>query len=208
MATYLDEDVFPETKEFTPNYAFIMRTLQLKQTQYDQGFAKVKSVYNSILNADMLGDDHKKRRDEIIANAEKALKDLPTMDLGLPQNVTAAKSAFQPFYEDEALLHDIAYTKTSKNNAQIGMSLQNSEKKEDRDRYWGTGVQYIMDGMDDYKNATDEQRRGMSARRYVAKPNVDDEIMKMFTDGKIKISRDSVSGQVKYTDENGISLLS
>jgi len=206
MATYLDEDVFPETKEFTPNYAFIMRTLQLKQTQYDQGFAKVKSVYNSILNADMLGEDHKQRRDEIIANAEKALKDLPTMDLGLPQNVTAAKSAFQPFYDDDALLHDIAYTKSSKNNVQQGLSLQNSEKKEDRDRYWGTGVQYIMDGMDEYKNATDEQRKGMSARRYVAKPNVDDEIYKLFADGKIKMTRDSVSGQVKYTDENGAAL--
>lgn len=206
MATYLDEDVFPQTKEFTPNYAFIMRTLQLKQTQYDQGFAKVKSVYNSILNADMLGEDHKQRRDEIIANAEKALKDLPTMDLGLPQNVTMAKSAFQPFYDDDALLHDIAFTKSSKNNVQKGLALQNSEKKEDRDRYWGTGVQYIMDGMDDYKNATDDQRKGMSARRYVAKPNIDDEIMKMFTDGKIKMSRDTISGQVKYTDENGAAL--
>lgn len=206
MATYLNQDVLPQIKDFTPNYEFIMRALQMKQTQYDQGFAKIKSVYNSILNADILGEDHKQRRNDIIANAEKALKDLPAMDLSLPQNVTTAKQAFQPFYEDQGILHDIYYTKQSKANLQGGMALQNAEDEEDRNRYWSTGVQYIYDGMEEYKNATDEQRKNMSARRYVAKPNVDDEILSLFKDGKLKISRDGVSGQVKYTDENGAAL--
>lgn len=206
MATYLDKDLTVATKEFTPNYSFIMRTLQLQQTQYDQGFSKVKSVYNSILNADLTGDDHKERRNQIIANAENSLKNLPTIDLSLPQNVTTAKKAFQPFYDDDALLEDIVFTKSSKSNAQSGAALQNAVKEEDRDRYWGTGVQYIMDGMEQYRTATDEERKGMSARRYVAKPNVDKQILDMFKDGKIKMSRDTVSGQVKYTDENGAAL--
>ena len=131
MATYLDQDLPIATKEFTPNYDFIMRTLQLQQTQYDQGFSKVKSVYNSILNADLTGEDHKERRNQIIANAENSLKNLPTVDLSLPQNVTTAKKAFQPFYDDEAILQDIVFTKTSKNNAQSGLALQNAEKEED-----------------------------------------------------------------------------
>lgn len=209
MATYLDQDLPVATKEFTPNYELIMRTLQLKQTQYDQGFSKVKSVYNSILNADMTGEDHKERRNQIIANAENALKNLPTVDLSLPQNVTTAKKAFQPFYEDDAMLQDIVFTKSSKTNVQNGVSLQDAEKKEDRDRYWGQGIQYIMDGIEEYKNATDDERKNMSARRYVAKPNIDDEIMKLFQDGKIKISRDYIggkNGEVKYTDENGKEL--
>jgi len=203
MATYLDQDIFPELDQFTPNYAFIMRTLQLKQTQYDQGFAKVKSIYNSIMNADMLGEDHKQKRDQIIANAEKTLKNLSTVDLSLPQNVTAAKNVFQPFYDDDALMHDIQYTRTSKSNIQSGLALQHAEKKEDRDRYWGTGVQYIMDGMEEYKNATDDQRKGMSSRRYVAKPNIDDQVMTYMKDNQIKMSIDKISGQAKYTDVNG-----
>lgn len=203
MATYLDQDIFPAVEAFTPNYAFIMRTLQLRQTQYDQGFAKIKSVYNSIINADMLGEDHKEKRDQIIANAEESLKNLSTVDLSVPQNVTAAKNVFQPFYDDDALMHDIQYTKSSKNNIQSGLALQNATKKEDRDRYWGTGVQYIADGMEEYKYATDDQRKGMSARRYVAKPNIDDQVMKYLKDRNISMAIDKVNGQVKYTDTNG-----
>lgn len=208
MATYLQDGVgyFPDEQLFTPDYNIIMRVLQTKQTQYDSAFNKLKSIQNSILSADLLADDTKKKRDDILKNAETALKDLPTIDLSLPQNYTAAKNIFQPFYDDKDILADMLYTKESKSNLQSGMALQNDAKEENRNRYWSQGVQYIYDGMEDFKNATPEERRGMRARRYVAKPNVDDGILKMFQEGKIKMSVDNLSGQAKYTDENGKQL--
>lgn len=44
MANYLQDGVgaFPQEQGFTPNYNFIMRTLEMRQNQYDQGFANVK----------------------------------------------------------------------------------------------------------------------------------------------------------------------
>lgn len=205
MATYLKDGVgqFPQEQGFTPNYNFIMRTLDMRQSQYDQGFSQVKSIYNSILNSEMLRDDNKERRDEIIANAKKSLQDLPTVDLSINKNVASAKSVFEPFYSDEGILKDITYTKQSKANAASGASLQNSQKEEDRNRYWGVGVQDIYDGMDEFKNASADEALNMNARRYVAKPQIGEKILKMFNEGKLKRTVDELSGMIKYTDENG-----
>lgn len=209
MASYLQDGigVFPQEQGFTPNYNFIMKALEMRQEQYNQGFSQIKNVYNSVLNAEMLGEDNKQRRDQIVSNAKKALQDLPMVDLSIAKNVTAAESVFKPFYEDTDILADIGYTKESKTNLSKGMSLQNAEKEEDRKRYWSIGIQDIYDGMDEFKNATPEQRRNMRARKYVAKPQISEEVLKMFNEGKLKRSVDQISGQIKYTTENGEQLI-
>ncbi len=205
MATYLPDGVgiFPQEQGFTPNYNFIMRTLEMRQNQYDQGFAQVKSVYNSVLGAELLKDENKERRDLIIANAQKALKDLPMVDLSIAKNVSAAKSVFKPFYEDEDILWDMSQTKEIKGQISRGSGLQYAEKEEDRKRYWGTGVQDLYDWIDDFKAASLTEARGMRARRYVGKPQVADEIFTLFKEGKLKVSIDKISGMQKITYENG-----
>ena len=208
MATYLQDGVgaFPQEQGFTPNYNFIMRTLDMRQNQYDQAFAQVKSVYNSVLSADLTRDDNKDRRDEILANAQKALKDLPMVDLSNPKNVTTAKNVFKPFYEDNNILWDMAQTKDGKSQIAKGMALQNSSKEEDRKRYWSVGVQDVYDWFDEFKSASADDALGMRSRRYVGKPQVSEQILKMFNEGKLKRSIDRIDGQVKYTYENGQEL--
>ncbi len=205
MATYLQDGVgiFPQEQGFTPNYNFIMRTLELRQNQYDQGFAQVKSIYNSVLNADLLKEENKERRDLIIANAEKALKDLPMIDLSIAKNVSTAKSVFKPFYEDDDILWDMTQTKDIKGQISRGSALQYAEKEEERKRYWGTGIQDLYDWIDEFKAASLTDARGMRARRYVGKPQVADEIFTLFKEGKLKVTVDKLSGMEKITYENG-----
>lgn len=208
MANYLQDGVgaFPQEQGFTPNYNFIMRTLEMRQNQYDQGFAQVKSTYNSILNSELLHDDNKKSRDQILNNAQYALKDLSTVDLGNPKNVTAAQSVFKPFFENDYILNDMVFTKAIKGQINSGMALQNASKEEDRNRYWNIGVQDLYDQVDQFKESSLDETLGMHARRYVAKPQVSEQVLKMFNEGKLKRSIDRISGQIKYTTENGEEL--
>lgn len=205
MATYLQDGVgaFPQEQPFVPNYNFIMRTLDMRQNQYDQGFAQLKSTYNSVLNSELLRTSNKETRDQIITNAQTALKDLPTVDLGNPKNVTAAQSVFKPFYENDDILVDMVFTKENKNQISRGTSLENSSDEKERKRFWTQGIEDLYNNQDEFKNATDEEARNMRSRRFVGKPQVADQILDMFTTGKLKRSIDVITGGIKYTYENG-----
>ena len=206
MATYLKGgvDYFPQETLFTPDYNLIQQTLQYKQGQYDKGFAQISRTARSIIDSDMTSAYAKNKRKEILSNAEQALKNLPNIDLSLPQNVASANSIFQPFYEDDGLLTDIMKTKSLKSEIKRGMALRDSDKEEERNRYWNVGVQDIYDNLEDLSKATDPQQiASLRTRRFVGKPMVYDKILKMFSDGKLKTSFDYLSGQFKYTDENG-----
>lgn len=209
MATYLKGgvDYFPQETLFTPDYNLIQQTLQYKQGQYDRGFAQLSKTARSIIDSDVTSAYSKDKRKQILANAEQALKNLPNIDLSLPQNLNTAYSIFQPFYEDDALLTDIMKTKSLKSEIQRGMSLRDSDKEEERNRYWNIGVQDLYDNLEDLSKATDPQQiTGLRTRRFVGKPQVSEKILKMFNDGKLKVSYDYLSGQYKYTDENGKAL--
>jgi len=206
MATYLKGgvDYFPQETLFTPDYSLIQQTLQYKQGQYDKGFAQVNKNARNIIDSEMSSVYAKDKRKEILSNAEQALKNLPNIDLSLPQNVGAANSIFQPFYEDEGILSDIMKTKSLKSEIQKGMSLRDSDKEDQRKRYWNIGVQDLYDNLEDLSKATDPQQiASLRTRRFVGKPQVSDQILKMFSDGKLKTSYDYLSGQYKYTNENG-----
>jgi hypothetical protein len=205
MATYLEGgvDFIPPVIPFQPNYNLILSTLQYRQGQYDQGFAQLKSSASSIINAQLLNETNIEKRKQIMANAESALKSLPTVDLSLPQNVAAAKNVFRPFYEDNDILLDMKETKSYMNERSKGLALRDSDKEEERKRYWSYGIQDLDDWADEFKKATPDQMKTMRSRRYVGKPMVGEKVLDMFKDGKLKREIDTITGQVKITDTNG-----
>lgn len=209
MATFLQgaTDFFPPDKLFTPNWGLIQQGLMLKQSRYDKGFAQLSSTARAVIDSPLLNEYSKERRTQILADAEQALKDLPNMDLSLPQNVAAASSLFRPFYEDNHILHDMVQTKQYMGQRQLGMDLSKAEKEEERSRYWSMGIEDLDNWADDFSKASPEEMMKMRSRRYVSKPKVGDEILKLFSDGKLKRSIDYLDGQFKYTDENGRTLL-
>jgi len=205
MATFLQgaTDFFPPEKLFTPNWGLIQQGLMLKQSRYDKGFAQLSSTARAVIDSPLLNEYSKERRKQILADAEQALKDLPNMDLSLPQNVAMASSLFRPFYEDNHILHDMVQTKQYMSQRQLGVDLSKAEKDEERNRYWSMGIEDLDNWADDFSKASPEEMMKMRSRRYVSKPNIDDQILKMFNDGKLKRVYDELDGQYKYTYENG-----
>lgn len=205
MATFLQgaTDFFPPEKLFTPDWSLIQQGLMVKQASYDKGFAQLSGTARAVIDSPLLNKYTKEIRSQVLANAEQALKDLPNLDLSLPQNAAEASSLFRPFYEDNRVLHDMVQTKQYMSERQRGLELSKSSKEEDRNRYWTYGIQDLDDWADEFSNIALDDVPKMRSRRYVSKPNVDDQILKMVVDGKLNVKYDELVGQYKYTNENG-----
>lgn len=111
MATYLPNvtDVFPEPALFTPDFSFLDKMLRRRQGLYEQGFAQVNSAYNFI-NRAVTNPYSIKLKDSFLKQAQENLKNLSALDLSQQQNVDAARSVFEPFVKNKAVLTDMAFT--------------------------------------------------------------------------------------------------
>lgn len=205
MATFLQgaTDFFPPEQLFTPNWSLIQQGLMVKQSAYDKGFAQLSGTARAVIDSPLLNKYTKEARKQILADAEQALKDLPNLDLSLPQNAAEASSLFRPFYEDENILFDMMQTKRYMSERQRGMDLAKSSKEEDRNRYWTYGIQDLDNWAEEFSDLSVDKLKDNPARSYIAKPNVDDKILKLFSEGKLKTSYDQLTGEFKFTYENG-----
>jgi hypothetical protein len=111
MATFIEnvQDVFPESKMFTPDFSFIDTMLKRKESQYEQGFAKLNNQY-SLINREVTHASNAAVRDQFLNNAKVNLKNLSSMDLSDQQNVNAAVNVFKPFYSNTNVIGDQALT--------------------------------------------------------------------------------------------------
>lgn len=207
MATYFkgDVDVFPQSS-FTPDYNFITAALEYRQKEYDQGFAQVKNSANSVINAQLTNEKNVEKRKMILSNAENAFKNLSSVDLSLSQNIDAAQSVFQPFYEDEGILTDIYNTKKYNREVQKAFSYRDSDKEDDRKRYWTTGVERIEMWREEFSKSDPSQLKSLQPPTYVAKPLVYEKVLSMFEKKLLNTSVDKESGKVLITDKNGQEL--
>lgn len=207
MATYLDGgvDFVPQESLFTPNYDLIVNTLQYKQNLYDKGFAQIKNTVGNIISADLTNPYSKQLRTQLLSNAEQQLKNLSNLDLGLSQNVATANSLFRPFYDNDYILKDYSFTKSIKNEMQKGMAYRSAEKDEERNKYWNEGIEYLQNKLEEFGNASPDEMMGKNVEMYTSKPQTYEKVMKLFSDGKLKVSTDMIgeNGEVMYTDENG-----
>ena len=67
MATYIQgvTDEFGQIVPYTPNWNFLERVYASGQSKYDQGFAKVKSLYNSLLNSPVTNSENEQFRKDM-----------------------------------------------------------------------------------------------------------------------------------------------
>ena len=75
--------------------------------------------------------------------------------MSLEQNVTQAKQLFKPFYEDNYLMKDMAWTKNYINQRNKAATLQNSKDEKQRAMYWDTGIKDLDYSREEFKEATD-----------------------------------------------------
>ena len=209
MATYIQgvTDYIPQYQPFEPDYNFYSNIMQTKQSQYDNNWKALNSMYSEYYNADLTRDGNIKKRDTYLKDIEFNLKRVSQLDLSLEQNVNQASQVFKPFYEDSGLMRDMALTKKAKMQIAAGEGYQNSFNENIEKKYWPEGIAKIKFELQEFKEASDEEAASFEIDNYVK--NVDtygiaEKIAKDF--GNVQFAPEWKNGYI-ITTTNGAKLV-
>lgn len=145
MATYIQglyDNPLPITP-FAPDYTFLQNVLKYKEGEYEQGFSQVKNLYNSLLNSKASNAENTEVQKAYIADAERKLQNLASVDLSVPQNIGLAKSVFKTFLNDDELMHDINVTRISDAQLAKGQAFLQSDDAKQRAMHSSLADEYV-----------------------------------------------------------------
>lgn len=206
MATYLQgvTDYIPEFQPFQPDLNFYGNVLQTKQTQYDSNWKAINNIYGQYFYADLTRENNIEKKDELMKQIDFNLKRVSGLDLSLDQNVQQATQVFKPFYNDEFLMKDMAWTKNYSSARQRGLALKNSKDKEDQGMYWDAGIRYMDYMREDFKKVSDEESLDFGNVTYTPYVNSMKEFQKLAKDyGDITTEHMSDDGRYLIREKNG-----
>lgn len=209
MANYLQADYIPEDKLFVPNYNLINMALQTRQSQYDQGFAQVKGIYNSILSSKATNDGNAEQQQNYLKSFEDKLKNLPSMDLSVAKNVDAAKSVFDPFYDDKELMRDISLTKIAGDQLSKGQAMLNSSDPKQRAMHSPISDEYVNITLDELKRAKrgDGSIMNVTPRYYVPAVNLTEKFKDYLTSKNFGLVSETRDGKGAIFSTSGGKLI-
>lgn len=135
-------------------------------------------MYSSVFNNPVTNQYSQQKKDLYMAQAQSQLDNIKSQDLSKFSIQQQASSVFQPFLKDSDLQYDIAATHNAQREMDHAEGLRNSSDKENRDRYWDTGLQYIQNGLKQLRDATPDQLKWaaqeVNNRKYVDAFNATD----------------------------------
>ena len=184
MATYLSgvTDFIPQFQPFQPDLNFYATALQTKQNQYDTNYKALNNVYGQYFYANLTHKDNIKKRDDLVKAIDFNLKRVSGLDLSLEQNVTQATQVFKPFYQDQDLMKDMAWTKNKTNEREYGLSLKNNRDEKQAAKYWDEAIREIDYRTEEFKNSTLEETRNIENVTYTPNVNVAEKAQKIAKD--------------------------
>jgi len=207
MATYLPNvtDTFAEIDYAAPNYQLMMQALGTAQSRYNDGFAKVKSVYNSLLNSPLSSSDNMQVREEWFKKSQEQLKKLSRVDLSLAQNVSGATSMFDPLAEDPDFIADMGKTRQYQQELATVQSYKNSSDEKLRKLYNPIIEEDIMLGMGELRSGKrgDGSITSHSVRKFMPVEDVNEFLSKRASEQKLEIKNDSINGPYIVSTTNG-----
>tara|TARA_R100001443_G_scaffold19429_5_gene31020 strand:+ start:159 stop:3725 length:3567 start_codon:yes stop_codon:yes gene_type:complete len=210
MATYLQgvTDFIPQYQPYTPDLNFFDQALKTKQNQYDSNWKQLNKIYGQYYYADLTRDGNIKKKDELVKNIDFNLRRISGMDLSLQSNVDQAVQVFTPFYEDNALMKDMAWTKNWNSENGRAESLRTAYNPEKRKEYWNTGQKYLQYKREEFKNASDDAAMSMGSPVYTPYLNVQDEARKIAKEAGLSMEtfKFSKDGRFIITTKNGQQL--
>jgi len=175
MATFIPgvTDYIPQFQNDIPDLGLIQQTLKIKQSQYDANYAKIKSIQDSLLNAKLSRDDTKETRKAFMEAADKAIKQISTVDLSKPQNVSVAERIFDPLINNQLFLKDVAATKIVAAELQKGYDAREcADPKKCNDAYNPESEEALNYWLENFKNMTPEEALKANPIRYVYDPKI------------------------------------
>ena len=209
MATYIQgvTDYIPQYQPFEPDYNFYSNIMQTKQSQYDNNWKALNSMYSEYYNADLTRDGNIKKRDTYLKDIEFNLKRVSQLDLSLEQNVNQASQIFKPFYEDAALMSDMVKTKKAKSQISLGEGYLSKIDPKQNKKYWREGVDKIKFELQEFKDATDEEAGSIEISNYTPNRDITAELNKITKDfGNVQFAPEFKNGYI-ITTTNGEKLV-
>lgn len=204
MATYTAATFIPQLQPYQPDLNLYANLIQAKQSQYDSNWQSLNKIYGQYFYADLTRDDNVKKKDYLLNQINFNVGRLAGLDLSLQQNVAQATQVFKPFYEDKALMKDMAWTKNY--NSQVGraQALQGSADEKRRAQFWDTGLRQLQYKRDEFKEATADKAMSMENVLYTPYINVQEKAFDLAKQyGDIKTVSWSEDGRYQITKTNG-----
>jgi len=205
MATYIKgvTDYIPVLEPFKPDYKFLSDVLSVRQDRYDTNFKSLNNLYSKVVYAPLTREDNKQRREQYSNKISNGLKQVSGLDLSLQQNVDVAKGVFKPFFEDKALIKDMAFTKSYQQQMQTAERLRTDPNS---DAYWDVGVQGLQMQMEKFRDGTPEQAMGVGMPKYIGNPNLYQKSFDALKDSGLEIKQTTLEGDWIVTTKNGTAL--
>tara|TARA_R100000654_G_scaffold20935_3_gene42297 strand:- start:9980 stop:13546 length:3567 start_codon:yes stop_codon:yes gene_type:complete len=205
MATYIKgvTDYIPVLEPFKPDYKFLSDVLSVRQDRYDTNFKSLNNLYSKVVYAPLTREDNKQRREQYSNKISNGLKQVSGLDLSLQQNVDVAKGVFKPFFEDKALIKDMAFTKSYQTQMGTANRLRTDSTS---DKYWDIGVQGLQMQMEKFRDGTAEEAAVMGMPNYIANPNLYKKSFDALKDSGLEIKQTTLEGDWIVTTKNGTAL--
>ena len=211
MSTYLQgvTDFIPQFQPFQPDLNFYANALQTKQNQYDTNYKALNNVYGQYFYADLTHGDNLKKKDELIKAIDFDLKRVSGLDLSLDQNIDQATQVFKPFYQDQYLMKDMAWTKNINSEKAYGAGLKNNRDEKQRSQYWDDGLKFLQYKTEEFKEASLEETMNMGNASYTPYVNVIEKAQKIAKDAGFHVESvdSSPDGKWMITTTNGKQIL-
>ena len=208
MATYIKgvKDYIPQLETFTPDYKFLSDVLQTRQDRYDTNYKTLNDLYSKVVYGDLSREDNEQKRNQYANQLSEGLKQVSGLDLSISQNVEAARGLFRPFFEDKALIKDMAFTKMYKQGLQNINRMQSSSNEEFRDRYWNDGMIDFQYQMQKFKEGSAEEALAQGMPKYVQNPNLYERSFEALKDSGLSIEQTTLEGDWIIKTKNGTAL--
>jgi hypothetical protein len=206
MASYIQgsTDYIPQAQPWTPDYNFLGNVLQNAQSKYDQNYKQLSKTYGTLLNSPMLREDNNAQRDEFFKMIDNDIKKISGMDLSLQQNVDAANTVFDSFYQNKEMVKDMVYTKNYQKQIEIGDSYKNClDEAQCGGQYWEEGMRALQYGAEEFKTASREQTLSMSNKEFTPFINVHEKAIKLAKEADLNVTQDIDTGKWIITKKNG-----
>lgn len=211
MATYLQgvQDYIPQFQPFQPDLNLYANVLQTKQTQYDTAWKSLNQVYGQYFYADLTHEDNIVRKEELMKNIDFNLQRVAGLDLSLEQNIDQAVQVFKPFYEDQYLMKDMAYTKNYINQMSRADSYKNSDNEKSRGMYWEDGVTAMNYQRDEFRKSDISETLNFQNIDYTPYVNVNKRALEIAKEADLNIESVDFSpdGRWVVTKKNGEQVL-
>jgi Tfp pilus assembly major pilin PilA len=205
MGTYLQgvQSIIPSLQPADNGLNVVANLLQLKQSQYDSNYKSLNKLYGQYYYADLTRKDNIEKRDNTVKQIDFDLKRIAGLDLSLEQNVTQAMQVFKPFYEDTALMKDMAWTKNFSMQLGEAEGLSKSMDVDRRKLYWEEGVQALQYKRKEFMDASAGEAMSFENPIYTPYVNVQTKSAEIFKDSGISMDITDTDGKYIIRQKNG-----